>query len=364
VWVFKRARELVPPSQPSSRPTSASTRIWAWFVRGGPPHILFRIVLSLFTLVGVATVVNGAGRTVQGYRWEATAAAAEGRVVAVVDRCESDPCSRRRPRYPEVQFVTAAGRTVQFEGSAGLYPEAYRVGDRVAVLYDPSNPDDARLATWTNRWGGGPFEVLFGLFFVVFAVAGLVRLSTVGRRPPFQGTHVIVRERDETPAYSPQPYRGNHTIDAPYPPPKAPPPADKPRRGWLKPALFAAAVLIIATIAASTRRSTGTDAPLPPSAVQLASAKISCDPDESGTRLRDRGRTLIVDSVGTENTSGISLPALDCLLALLNTPDSVKQQIWDTPGLDGQQQGSWDGFDASWSYDPKEGIDLIVTAKP
>jgi hypothetical protein len=42
---------------------------------------------------------------------------------------------------------------VQFQSDEGATRPAYRVGDTVEVLCDPANPRNARLDTWSSRWG-------------------------------------------------------------------------------------------------------------------------------------------------------------------------------------------------------------------
>jgi hypothetical protein len=69
---------------------------------------------------------------------------------------------------PVVQFTTAAGRETTFTGN-GSHPAAYDPGEAVTVLYDPGDPDDARIKGFWSLWGGPAFMSLLGVIFTVIA---------------------------------------------------------------------------------------------------------------------------------------------------------------------------------------------------
>jgi hypothetical protein len=105
----------------------------------------------------------------------ATASSANGVVVdvaRVIERRQGGPDNRHTKNvpvyYPVVQFVTAREQVVRFQADEGSEKRsAYRVGASIQVLYDPANPQDARLDTWASRWGFGILGVSLGLIFVV-----------------------------------------------------------------------------------------------------------------------------------------------------------------------------------------------------
>src|SRR6266511_5226010 len=47
--------------------------------------------------------------------------------------------------HPVVEFHTADGEVREFESPVGQSPPAYRVGQRVPVLYDPDRPEAAAI---------------------------------------------------------------------------------------------------------------------------------------------------------------------------------------------------------------------------
>ena len=52
---------------------------------------------------------------------------------------------------PVVEF-TVNGQTYSFDGGNASDPPAYRVGEVVEVIYDPSDPGTAQINKWTERW--------------------------------------------------------------------------------------------------------------------------------------------------------------------------------------------------------------------
>lgn len=52
---------------------------------------------------------------------------------------------------PVVEFE-ANGQTYTIEGDNATSPPAYRVGQQVDVLYDPSNPQTAQINNFFERW--------------------------------------------------------------------------------------------------------------------------------------------------------------------------------------------------------------------
>jgi hypothetical protein len=82
---------------------------------------------------------------------------------------------------PHSSLVTAGEQEVRFQASEGSNdPFAYGVGDSIRVLYDPANPQDARLDTWGSRWGDSITLVAIGLGLLVIGgvISWLLRSRT------------------------------------------------------------------------------------------------------------------------------------------------------------------------------------------
>lgn len=88
---------------------------------------------------------------------------AQGTVVELIRSRFSDSVSY----YPVVEFSTPNGRQVEFQSNSGSSPPSYNQGEQVSVLYEPSNPEAAKINGFFSLWGGalivGGIGSVFGL---------------------------------------------------------------------------------------------------------------------------------------------------------------------------------------------------------
>jgi hypothetical protein len=82
--------------------------------------------------------------------------------------------------------------------------------------------------------------------------------------------------------------------------------------------------------------------------------------DSPYIEVEDAGKTLIIDGEGEEST-GAEMVDEALALALLDIPSSVSGRMDNTRALDGMQTASWGNYEASWTYHPDEGLDVVVT---
>ncbi len=113
---------------------------------------------------------------------------------------------------------------------------------------------------------------------------------------------------------------------------------------------------------------TDTDDAAPPSPsanetadTRLADAYATCVGSGDGFELADDDTTLILDTMGADDSAGTDITTLGCALGELATPTRVITAMESTRALDGRQSESWDGFTAAWSYHPDSGMDVIIT---
>lgn len=165
-----------------------------------PPKLLVTAFLSLFVLVG-------AGAAAYGVRDLSVASAAtswptaEGVVLA--SRVEASTTGgSRHSYYPEVRYSYAVdGRSYEGtrvriskigssdpDGAQGVV-DAYPVGRRVEVRYDPAQPDACVLEAGVGA--GEWFLPLFGLTFIAAGVGGIAffrrSVRAAENLPPFPG---------------------------------------------------------------------------------------------------------------------------------------------------------------------------------
>ena len=76
--------------------------------------------------------------------------------------------------YPVVEFDDGDGQTHEFRSSAGSNPPAYSEGDRVEVLYDPGDPQQASINSFTSLWVGPLVTGGLGAVFALMSLGALV----------------------------------------------------------------------------------------------------------------------------------------------------------------------------------------------
>lgn len=141
------------------------------------------------------------------------------------------------------------------------------------------------------------------------------------------------------------------------------PPAPQPRRRrWLIPTIAVLAVLVAATGAAvylfAIRPGKLAVPGIAPAVPPLADASAKCG--EVG-QLGDGDKTLVLDMQGKKSGSGsMDIDEVKCVLAELKTPSYVLAQMDSTRALDGRETATWGAFEASWTYHPDDGLDVIV----
>ena len=161
----------------------------SWVVFPSLRGVLMAVQIALIVLMlgGAICLVAGVKALVDSQRFVAKATAANGVVVDVAEVVQQ--VQKRGPDgdwyyedvtvfHPVLQYVTAGEQQVRFQASEGSDdPFAYGVGDSIRVLYDPANPQAARLDTWGSRWGDSITLVAigFGLLVIGGVISWLLR---------------------------------------------------------------------------------------------------------------------------------------------------------------------------------------------
>lgn len=74
---------------------------------------------------------------------------------------------------PVFQFRTIDGRTIEVEESMYSKPPQFQEGQSVDILYDPQNPEKARVKKWANLYF---LPLVLGGMGAIFIVIGIVSL--------------------------------------------------------------------------------------------------------------------------------------------------------------------------------------------
>ena len=133
----------------------------------------------LFVLIGLAVLIGGVVTAIKQTRKVARGVTATGTVVDLVQRV-FNPGSAG-VYCPVVQFTTALGQSVRLESGFGTMPASHRVGQSIAVRYDPADPQKAEVDSVTSRWLAPGCMIGMGIMFfamgVVFLAIGIAVLA-------------------------------------------------------------------------------------------------------------------------------------------------------------------------------------------
>jgi len=132
--------------------------------KGSAPRWI-AIITAIFFLAGLAILGKAVSVVIDRRHEIAAATRADGVVIDLIASHDSES----ETYHPRVRFVTANGEVVEFTGSVGSDPPGFDIGERVAVLYDPANPNDARIDAFFQLWFA---PLMLGILGTLFTAAG------------------------------------------------------------------------------------------------------------------------------------------------------------------------------------------------
>jgi hypothetical protein len=142
-------------------------------------------------------------------------------------------------------------------------------------------------------------------------------------------------------------------------------PPSRPTLGGMQRAILASVILggALAAACGIVSPRSNDPAPSPPPAPSPTQTALRAAYDSCGGRgeLSDNDRTLFLDMAGAEAGSGdLDADAVACVLQAISTPTYVITEMAETRALDGRQSETWNSFEASWSYHPDEGLNVLI----
>lgn len=73
--------------------------------------------------------------------------------------------------------------------------------------------------------------------------------------------------------------------------------------------------------------------------------------------LAGDGKSAMIDSKNEDDQKGVD--AIVCMNMMLSAPDSLASKMSNTTAMAGNQSMSWGSYSATWSFHPKNGLDVI-----
>ena len=119
---------------------------------------------------------------------------------------------------------------------------------------------------------------------------------------------------------------------------------------------FLSALVLVAAVVAGlymTRPSVSTS---------LSDAVDSCHAGGIYARLASDQTSLTLEGFN-DSGNGLTTPIFQCVLRKLDTPSSVRERMYATRAIDGTQSEEWGSYKATWTYEPEQGLTVIISAR-
>ena len=112
-----------------------------------------RLLLGMFSVIGLGLLAGGVYSVRHTRQFLQTAVSAPGVVIENIWRADQTQTRRRGMSwafYPRIRFRTTDGREIYFLSSTGSRPPSYRVNEPVTILYDPRQPSNASIRSFSR----------------------------------------------------------------------------------------------------------------------------------------------------------------------------------------------------------------------
>ena len=94
----------------------------------------------------------------------------------------------------------------------------------------------------------------------------------------------------------------------------------------------------------------------------LSGAVDSCHAGGVYARLASDQTSLTLEGFN-DSGNGLTTPVFQCVLRKLDTPSSVRERMYATRAIDGTQSEEWGSYKATWTYEPEQGLTVIISAR-
>lgn len=119
---------------------------------------------------------------------------------------------------------------------------------------------------------------------------------------------------------------------------------------------FISALLVVAAVVGGlfVVRSTGSSG--------FANAVDSCHARGLHARLASDETSLTLEAFSDSGDS-LTTPIFQCVLGKLGTPAAVRERMYATRAIDGTQSEQWGSYKATWTYEPDQGLTVVVSSR-
>lgn len=130
------------------------------------------LVALIFGVVGILPLGLGAYVYTDISSFEAIAIPSEGEVTEIFLATSKARAggSDLNSYAPKVAFTTKDGTLVEYRASASSSDPGYKVGDTVPILYDPNEPERAKINSFFHMWLFPTILLSVGSLFTALAL--------------------------------------------------------------------------------------------------------------------------------------------------------------------------------------------------
>ena len=94
----------------------------------------------------------------------------------------------------------------------------------------------------------------------------------------------------------------------------------------------------------------------------FANAVDSCHARGLHARLASDETSLTLEAFSDSGDS-LTTPIFQCVLGKLGTPAAARERMYATRAIDGTQSEEWGSYKATWTYEPDQGLTVIVSSR-
>jgi hypothetical protein len=152
-----------------------------------PTVFLSRLARFALIPIGLLLLLGAAFSVWTTKAWLARTVEVQGTVIEMLRVRDSE--DKGYLFTPIVRFESLDGRTVEFQSGLRTNPPAYRAGQEVPVVYDPSVPESAAIRGVLSLWLMPIILAFIGSIFLAIAAAMIVLINRVSRNLD-QGSHL------------------------------------------------------------------------------------------------------------------------------------------------------------------------------
>ncbi|NMP29636.1 DUF3592 domain-containing protein [Rahnella sp. SAP-1] len=117
------------------------------------------------TILGLILLLFTTWQIVNTIKFTASAQHTEGTVVKLIEKYSQDNGKDKIFYYPQLTFIDSHHTPQLIESASGSNPAHYSVGEKVPIIYQIDNPENAKIDTFFELWAGA---IITGIFAVVF----------------------------------------------------------------------------------------------------------------------------------------------------------------------------------------------------